>query len=79
MAGKTLTEQIMNIRATLRYLGVTFRDKCFIFGDNESAVNSTSVNHVKLHKRHITVSFHRVTEAFPVSVISYSYREGQPS
>ena len=49
MAGKTLTEQIMDIMATLRYLGVPLRDKCFIFEDNKSAVNSASIHYVKLH------------------------------
>ena len=49
MAGKTLTEKIMDIRSTLRYLGVPLRDKYFIFEDNESAVNSASIHHIKLH------------------------------
>ena len=74
IAGKTLTEQIMNIRATLRYLGVPLRDTCSVFGDNESATNSASIYHVKSHNIHISLLFHRIMEAFPVGVMSYSYR-----
>ena len=33
-------EQIMDIRMTLRYLGVPIRDRSFVFGDDESMINA---------------------------------------
>ena len=63
VAARTCTEQIMEMRMTLRYLGVPMRDKCYMFGDNESVVNSACAPQAKLHKRHVFLSFHRVREA----------------
>ena len=38
VAAKTATEQIMDIRQTLRYLGAPIGSKSFLFGDNRSVV-----------------------------------------
>ena len=67
----------MDIRTTLRYLGVPLRQKCYMFGDNESVVNSASIPHTKLHKRHIALSFHRVREAITAGVMSYRFLLGK--
>ena len=40
VAAKTATEQIMDIRQTLRYLGAPIGAKSFLFGDNRSVVTS---------------------------------------
>ena len=77
VAGRTCTEQIMDIRTNLRYLGVPLRKKCYMFGDNESVVNSASIPHAKLHKRYIALSFHRVREAIASGVISFRYLSGK--
>ena len=55
VAARSCTEHIINIRNTLRYLGVPLLEKCFMFGDNESVINSASISHAKLHKRYITL------------------------
>ena len=75
----TCTEQIMNIRNTLRYLGTPcpLHENCFIFGDNKSVVNSASVPHAKLHKRHIAISFCRVREAIAGGVVSFRFLAGK--
>ncbi len=57
VAARTATEQIIDNRLSLRYLGVPVK-KSFMFGDNESVVNSSNVPAVKLHKRHIALSWH---------------------
>jgi hypothetical protein len=36
VAARICVEQIIDVRNTLRYLGVTIRDKSFMFGDNKS-------------------------------------------
>ena len=71
VAAKTCTKQIIEIRNTLRYIGVPIRDKCYMFGDNESVVNSTSMPHTKLHKRHVYLAFHRVREAIAAGILTY--------
>ena len=38
VAAKTVTEQIMDIRQTLRYLGTPINTKSFLFADNRSVV-----------------------------------------
>jgi hypothetical protein len=58
VAARTCVEQIMEIRHTLRYLGVPIRSKSYMFGDNQSVVNSSMHPHAKLHKHHTMISFH---------------------
>ena len=77
VAAKTCTEQIIEIRNTLRYLGVPIRSKCYMFGDNESVVNSASIPHAKLHKRHVYLAFHRVREAIAAGILTYQYLPGK--
>ena len=60
VAAKTATEQIMDIRQTLRYLGAPIGAKSFLFGDNRSVVTSASLPHSILTKRHNILAFHRV-------------------
>ena len=60
VAARICVEQIIDLRTTLRYLGVQVNEKSYMFGDNEAVVNSSSNLHAKLHKRHNALSFHRV-------------------
>ena len=60
VATKTATEQIMDLRYTLRYLGVPIKSKSYMFGDNRSFVTSTTLPHSTLSKRHNILAFHRV-------------------
>ena len=62
VAAKTATEQILDIRQTLRYLGVPIKSKAYMFGDNKSVVTSSTVPHSLLSKRHNILSYHRVRE-----------------
>ena len=45
VAVKTATEQIMDIRQTLRYLGASIGSKSSLFGDNRSVVTSATEPH----------------------------------
>ena len=76
MAARTCIEQIIDLRTTLRYLGVKVNDKSYMFGDNESVVNSSSVVHSKLHKRHNSLSFHRVREAIASKFVDFNFLPG---
>ena len=54
VAAKACVEQIVNLPNTLLYLGVPVCEQSYMYGDNESVVNSSSIPHAKLHKRHST-------------------------
>ena len=63
VASKTTSEQIINLRHTLRYLGVPIKTKSYLFGDNRSMVTSATLPHSTLGKRHNILAYHRVREA----------------
>ena len=50
----------MDLRDTLRYLGLPIDVKAYLFGDNQSVVSSATH---KLNKRHIALAYHRVRQA----------------
>ena len=77
VAARTCTEQILELRHTLRYLGVPIRDKSYMFGDNESVVNSSMHPHAKLHKRHTMLSFHRVRQAIAHHILVFFHIDGK--
>jgi hypothetical protein len=76
VAARTCVEQIIDLHNTLRYLGVPVRDKSYMFGDNESVVNSSTQVHAKLHKRHNMLSFHRVREAIASGMVGFYHIKG---
>ena len=75
VAARTATERIMENRLYLRYLGVPV-GKSWLFGDNESVVNSSSQPDAKLHKRHVALSYHRVREAIAAKVMRFIHIPG---
>ena len=60
----------------LRYLGVPVYEKTYMFGDNKSVVDSSSIPYAKLHKRHTALSFHRVHEAIAAGIIQFIHLPG---
>jgi hypothetical protein len=63
IAARTTINQIVDLRTTLRYLGIPIREKSYVFGDNKTIIDASSAPHAKLHKRHNALSFHHVQEA----------------
>ena len=76
VAARIATEQVIGNRQMLRYLGVPLRDKTYMFGDNKSVVDSSSKPHAVLHKRHTSLSFHRVREAIASKIIVFYHING---
>ena len=76
VAARTCVEQVIDLRLTLRYLGVPLRERSIMFGDNKSVVDSSSTPHAKLHKRHAALSFHRVREAIASRMIAFYFIPG---
>ena len=58
VAAKTATENISEIRQTLRYLGIPIKSKACMFGDNKSVVASAPVPLSLLSKGHNFLSYH---------------------
>ena len=76
VAARIATEQIIELRMTLRYLGVPLNEKAYMFGDNKSVVDSSSRPHAKLHKRHTALSFHCVREAIASKMLCFHFIKG---
>ena len=71
VAAKTATEQIMDIRQTMRYLGAPIATKSFLFGDKGSVVTSATLPHSTLTKRHNILAFLRVREAIATKLMAF--------
>jgi hypothetical protein len=76
VAARTCTKQIIDLCTTLRYMGVPVEGPTMVFGDNESVINTVSVPHGKLTKRHNALSFHRVCEAVAAGITVLHYIPG---
>ena len=77
VAARTAVDQIIDIRTTLRYLGVPIRDKSYMFGDNRSVVTSSTIPNSTISKRHHLSSYHRVREAIAAKFISFHWKDGK--
>ena len=60
---KTATEQVMDPRYTLRYLGVPIFSKSYMLGDNRSVVTSATLPHSTQSSRQNILAFHKVRAA----------------
>ena len=76
VAARTAVDQIIDIRTTLRYLGVPIRNKSYMFGDNKSVVTSSTIPNSTISKRHHLASYHRVREAIAAKFISFHWKDG---
>ena len=77
VAARIAVDQIIDLRTTLRYLGVPVYGKSYMFGDNQAVVNNSAIPHSCLSKRHNALSYHRVREAIAAKVISYFWIDGK--
>ena len=68
-------DQIIDIRTSLRYLGVPIRDKSYMFGDNRSVVTSSTIPNSTISKRHHLASYHRVREKIAAKYISFHWKD----
>jgi len=77
IATRHATEKSIEDRTLFRYLGVPIMSKDYMFGDNESVVNSSTRIDAKLHKRHNALSFHKVIEAIAAGFTAYYHVPSQ--
>ena len=73
VAAHTCVNQVVDLRLTLCYLGVPIREKSYMFGDNNSVVESSTKPHSKLHKRHNALSFHHVCGAIASKSVNFTF------
>ena len=61
---------------TLRYLGVPVEGRSYMFGDNETVVNTASMPHGRLHKRHNALAFHKTRWGIAARVAWFHHVRG---
>jgi len=77
VAARIAVEQIIDLRYTLRMMGVPIYGKAWLFGDNKGVVQSSTIPHSKLSKRWCALSYHRVREAIAADYIVFLHMEGK--
>jgi hypothetical protein len=76
-AARVAVDQIIDLRTTLRYLGVPVNARSYMFGDNQSVVTNSTIPHSSLHKRHNALAYHRVREMIAAKVLGYYWIDGK--
>ena len=71
VAAKTATEQIMDIRQTMRCLGAPISSKSYLLGDNRSVITSTTLPHSMLSKCHNILASHIAREAIAAKIMAF--------
>jgi hypothetical protein len=74
---RTCIDQIVDLRLTLRYLGIPIRDVSYMFGDNKTVIDSSTQPHARLHKQHNALSFHHVREAIASKYVLMTHLSGK--
>ena len=77
IAARTCTEQVIDLRLTLRYLGSPINGPTMVLGDNELVINSAAIPHSKMYKRWVALSYHRVGYAVAAGIINIHHIAGK--
>ena len=77
MAARIAVDQIIDLRTTLRYLGVPVNEKSYMFDDNQAVITNSSVPHLSLNKRHNALSYHCVREMIAAKILGYYWVDGK--
>jgi hypothetical protein len=75
VAARIATDQVIDLRNTLRYMGVKVLES-IMFGDNQSVITSATIPHSKLGKRHVALAYHRVREAIAGNIFKFYHIDG---
>ena len=73
VAASTATEQMVDLKYTLKYLGVPINSMSYMFGDNRSVDTSAALPHSTLSKRHNILASHQVREAIATKIIDFHW------
>jgi Reverse transcriptase (RNA-dependent DNA polymerase) len=76
-AARIAVDQIIDLRATLRYLGAPVSETSYMFGDNQAVVSHSTIPHSSLNKRHNALAYHRVREMISAKILGYYGIDGK--
>ena len=71
VAARIGTDKIIEMRYMLRMLGVPLDGPSYMFGDNLSVINSSSIPDDTLKKKHNALNYHRVREAIAADILKF--------
>lgn len=71
MAARLAVQQILDLRITLRYMGVPLDGPAWLFGDNEGVIKSSVIPASTLGKRHNALSYHTVRAAIATGIMRF--------
>jgi len=77
VAARTCTEQVIDLRLTLWYLGAPINGPTMVLGDNESVINSAAIHHSKMHKHWVALSYDQVQYAVAAGIINVYHVAGK--
>ena len=77
VAGRQATDQIIDLRYTLRSMGVPLEKATWLLGDNKSVVTSSTIPHSALGKRHMALAYHRIRWAIAAKFIKFCHMDGK--
>ena len=76
MAARQAVQQIIDLRLTLRYMGVPLDGPAWMFGDNLSVIKSGTIPASTLNKRHNALSYHTVRAAVAAGIVNLHHIPG---
>jgi hypothetical protein len=76
-AARSAIEQIRANKLTLLFMGVPLSGCPILLGDNKSVVDSGTIPHQQLHKRHLMLSYHFVREAIASGELRFAHINGE--
>ena len=71
IAARQCTEQIIDLRYSLRIMSIPIQGPSIMFGDNESVIKNSTIPSSTLNKRHNALSYHRVREAIAAKILRF--------
>ena len=73
VAARLASELILEVRYTLRMMGVPIEGPTVMLGDNMSVVLNTTVPSSVLKKKHNAISYHRIRECIAAGVFKFAH------
>ena len=77
MAARIAVQQIIDIRMTLRYMGIPLEGPAWLLGDNEGVLKSSTIPASVLKKRHNALSYHTVRAAIAAGFVEFRHIPGE--
>jgi len=77
VAAQTCTEQVIDLRLALQYLGAPIDGPTMVLGDNESVINLAAIPHSLMHERWVALSYHQVRHAVAAGIVNVHHIAGK--